>query len=926
MAANRKNTSLLPNTDGTFNPAAVEERFADQPTGELTSMAGRGTTAAAGGNIAAMNEALAAGQEARARMGAANEGMMPTPQGFGRPAAQLEPVPVPKFGQRAPAAPAAPQQPTAASLPASTSSGVVPGYTRDIKLSQSPTGPTRQVMRNGFLVNEPIEPQRQATRVEMQTDEERKMERQRQLNAPRQTISGTGVSGYRAGGVPLATSSAKERTENQPNLYERMMAEEEGSPKRQQLERQFNAFPEAGRRAQEARASGMMAGTQQQQAPRGGPQAQPQPQYQPGQIVGTKDGPMMVGVDGQPMPFVEDPITGNSLPTSVGMSQEQYIRSLDEQTRSNVLDMLSSGSGVEAKRFQDIERQISVVNAAKNWTLRQKEEGRRRLRQEQDELMWSAMRDPSSKISSRAQQKKQEEMDRERENRASLAVQQQMERQRQQQTARIYADAYKRAQAELQTDPFKVVPDDQIRSRAQELFNQQMAASGMAKPQGAQAGGGLVPPQPQSGAPAVGATTAPQSGAPDSLEMGDVAIEPGSPIDFQQMPNGQLIGLIPNPDDPSSPVPVRAYNLNGRAVAVPSSQAELDMLPPGSLYILEGAYQRGEMREPKRKEGKVPGLTGAAADEPDAQEFAIEQEFQKRAEPRMKATAEYEEQQAEWNNLRQEAEARAAKELGIPLGSGGQYAWQSLGRTGTGERSAGIDAKGQWEDAVNKQMVAVATERYGEGAKKAPEWIKRSKLGDEIVMVNKPQAPQFPEDAEISERRSAREDYFRKRGTTEFRVRNERLINEARTGYTVTLRGGRPSVRVGAREYPGVRVREGGVQGVLPTIDPRGREPAQVANDALSLLTSGKPFAIDIGGRPVPFKLDRNDPRLKAMIEEPNKRISLTGNQIGSNSGVLAAKDYVNEVFGYLPQQARMHILDRMLTNPNLGGYTLARD
>ena len=641
-------------------------------------------------------------------------------------------------------------------------------------------------------------------------------------------------------------------------------------------------------------------------------------------IVGTRNGPMMQGAGGQMMPFVEDPITGYSLPSSNGMSPQEYSRSLDEKTRANVLEVLSSGSDRVSQEFQRIDQGMQAIDADPRLSSRQREMAKTQLRQQQDQLIWSAMGDPSARMSSRARQQQQETMERERADRQSLAVQQQMERQRQQQTARVYSDAYKRAQTELQKDPFTTVPDSEIRARAQELFNQQMAASGMAQPPRTQAGGGLAPPQPPSRAPAVGGMPAPQSGAPDSTAMQDVAIEPGSPIDFQQMPNGELVGMIPNPDDPSQPVPVRAYNLNGRAVAVPSSQAELDMLPPGSLYILQGAYQRGEMREPKRKEGDVPGLTGAAAETPDAQDFAIEQDFQKRAEPRIKATAEYQEQQAEYTNLRQEAEARAAQELNIPLGAGGQYAWQSLERTGVGERSAGIDAKGQWEDAVNKQMVAVATERYGDKDKKAPAWLE--KRGDEIISVGRPKTPGFPENAESLERQSAREDYFKKRGTTEFRVRNERLINEARTGYTVSLRGGRPTVRVGTREYPGVRVREGGIQAVLPIVDARGRDPVQVANDALSLLTSNKPFAIDIGGRPVPFKLDRNDPRLKAMIEEPNKRLSLTGNQIGQNPGVKAAINYVNDVFGYLPQQSRKHILDRMLTNPNLGGYTLAAD
>jgi len=641
-------------------------------------------------------------------------------------------------------------------------------------------------------------------------------------------------------------------------------------------------------------------------------------------IVGTRGGPMMQGAGGQMMEFVEDPITGYAIPSSNGMSPQEYSRSLDEKTRANVLEVLSSGSDRVSQEFQRIDEGMQAIDADPRLSPRQREMAKTQLRQQQDQLMWSAMGDPSSRMSSRSRQQQQETAQRERENRQSLAVQQQMERQRQQQTSRVYADAYKRAQTELQTDPYKVVPDSEIRARAQELFNQQMAASGMTQPPKTQAGGGLVPPQPPSGAPAGRGMPATQSGAPDSTAMQDVAIEPGSPMDFQQMPNGQLVGMIPNPDDPSQPIPMRAYNLNGRAVAVPSSQEEFDMLPPGSLYILEGAYQRGEMREPKRKEGEKVGLRGAAAEASDAQDFAIEQEFQKRAEPRLKATEEYQAQEAEYKNLRQEAEARAAKELNVPLGAGGQYAWQSLERTGVGERSAGIDAKGQWADAVNKQMVAVATERYGDGAKKAPAWVE--KRGDEVISVGKPKAPGFAENAEALERQSAREDYFKKRGTTEFKVRNERLIDEARTGYTVTLRGGRPAVRVGAREYPGVRVREGGTQAVLPIVDPRGRDPVQVATEALALLTSNKPFAIDIGGQPVPFKLDRNDPRLKAMIEEPNKRLSLTGNQIGQNPGVKAAINYVNDVFGYLPQQSRKHILDRMLTNPNLGGYTLAAD
>ena len=385
--------------------------------------------------------------------------------------------------------------------------------------------------------------------------------------------------------------------------------------------------------------------------------------------------------------------------------------------------------------------------------------------------------------------------------------------------------------------------------------------------------------------------------------------------------------MVPNPDDPARPTLIRAANFNGRAVAVPRNQSELDMLPPGSMYILEGAVRRGEMKAPKRKEGEVPGLQGASAETPEAQDFAIREEATKLGEPRTKAQAEYQPKKAEYDNMMQEAKNRAAQQLGVVLGKNGEPSFEAVGggeRTGRGARSSEVDPKGQWADAVQKQMIAVAEERYGAGGKTPPEWIRRR--GDEIIAVDAPAAPKYAENAEAQEMATARENYFAKRGTTEFKVRNERMLNEARSSYTVSLRGGKPTVQVGNRSYPGVRIREGNMQAVLPTVESGKSQPQEVANAALTLLTSGKPFAIDIGGRMVPFKLDRNDPRLKTMIENPNKTLSLTNGQIGNNPGVQAARSYVDDVFGYLPVSVRKHMLDRMVTYSRLGGYTITAD
>jgi hypothetical protein len=62
------------------------------------------------------------------------------------------------------------------------------------------------------------------------------------------------------------------------------------------------------------------------------------------------------------------------------------------------------------------------------------------------------------------------------------------------------------------------------------------------------------------------------------------------------------------------------------------------------------------------------------------------------------------------------------------------------------------------------------------------------------------------------------------------------------------------------------------------------------------------------------------------MMEEPNKRIGLGSNTAGQNAGVKAATSYIDDVFGYLPLAARQEMLVRMLTSPNLGGFTLAAD
>jgi hypothetical protein len=177
---------------------------------------------------------------------------------------------------------------------------------------------------------------------------------------------------------------------------------------------------------------------------------------------------------------------------------------------------------------------------------------------------------------------------------------------------------------------------------------------------------------------------------------------------------------------------------------------------------------------------------------------------------------------------------------------------------------------------------------------------------------------------------TAREQYYQSRGTSEAEVVAERMLAEAKksVGAISIDKSGRQSVTVGGRTYPAVMVTAGGTSARLPSATMRQGKTAQdVGSEALALLTSGKTFAIDRAGRMVPFKFDPNDPRLQVMRENANKTVTAEVGAGLKNIGVKAAFDYVNDVFGYLPQASRKFILDNMLTNPQLGkqfgGYTL---
>jgi len=668
-------------------------------------------------------------------------------------------------------------------------------------------------------------------------------------------------------------------------------------------------------------------------------------------IVATPEGPQIQGTSGQTIPFVEDPVTGNALPISNYFSQDEFIQNLDEQTRANALTVLSEGTDRVAQQFQQFDATMQAIDVDPSLSDRQKEMAKANLRKEQDKLLWSALRDPRQIMAGRTRMAQQQETAARQQQAKSQAMEERRLAAEQRRNAQIYERSYKQAEQELSSDPFNAATPEQVHARAMQIFR----ASGGAMPGTPSPSGSAGAAGAPGGMPTAGARTAPQSGAPDLSQM-SIAVDPQSPIDFEMVAPNQMVTFLP---DGSA---MRAMNFNGRAVAVPANQAELDRLPPGSLYVLEGQVRRGEIKAPLRKEGETGKPSSASMESAQEEQFRIEEESKKVAGERNKGFEDYREQEAIYKEIDGEARRRAAQALGLNPDTDlvltknvrGEQEWEppetllkpttkKMGEKGWSELTAWrdvdvLDPRGTWLAALERARKEVAEERFAGSTKPMPSWIVRGKGGAGISVVDKPTPPSGydakrdytkpgAEDITEAERR-----YYGAKGTTKEAVQMERLLDEARksTGAVEMDASGRQVVTVNGRRYPAVKVQVGGSSARLPAAMMReGQNPNAVAKEALSLLFSGKPFAtVNREGKMIPTKFDPNHPMLKVMREYREKvggDISAVSGAGQRNPGAAAAFAYVNEVFGYLPTESRKFILDNLLTNKrlgnNLGGY-----
>jgi hypothetical protein len=663
------------------------------------------------------------------------------------------------------------------------------------------------------------------------------------------------------------------------------------------------------------------------------------------EIVGTFEGPAMQGTSGASMPVVVDPVTGAALPASDRFSQKEYTENLSPRTRGQLLETLSAGDDAVGQSLKKMASDSQQIDADPKMSPAQKMQAKQQLKNSQDQMIWSAMRDPTQLIATRRREQAAIERGDAQEQRQGQAAQERQAMLIQRRNTQLYQQAYKMAESKLSSDPFRSASPEEINSAALQIYLQsggtmpgqdQSNDSGMAIPGNDisnDVGFSMSAPSGTAVAPGGMTNTAPKSGATDSI-----SIDPQSPLDFQVTKSGSIVAMTPDGQ------PMRGMNFNGRAVAVPKNQAEIDLLPAGSLYVLEGEVRRGKMKEPIRKEGEVSGMSATGKEDPDKQEFDIASSVStagtKKSEKLAKVRAEY----AEYETLLQDAKRVAGEKLTAE--SGKQAATETgepiLGnitpRTTKGSKQ--LNEQGVWDAEVQTALVELAGAKYGDKEKLPPSWVKRS--GSKITGVDAPVGPEgfdpksdAANDANLSEQEQAqvRQDYFGSKGTTESEVYMERLLDESKksVGAVTFDRSGKQSVTVAGRTYPAVSVKVGNTSGRLPTAAMQpGKTEEDVARDALSLMISGKPFAIDVQGKMVPFKFDAKDPYFKAFAlakTVESGEISALQGAANKSLGAKAAFNFVNQVFGNLPVKSRKYILDNILTNQqlgkNFGGYSL---
>ena len=547
------------------------------------------------------------------------------------------------------------------------------------------------------------------------------------------------------GGTPMPAPAPKTQIELD-NERARQKAEvqryREGDEGGYYYKKAFDDAIKSGKTPSDARIDAASAARDAVESFRKNPNGLPSSSIGREKFINTPNGPMLRGAAGTNMPFVQDPVTGYTLPISSESSAEDFARNLDPKVRSQTLEVLADGNDPVAQEFQRIDMNMQRVDVDPRLSPRQKQAAKDQLKQQQDGLLWSSMRDPSRFMSARARTASQNEAEARREQSHSQTLLDREAALTQRHNTQIWQNSVKRARSEMSADPYNAPTENQINARAMKLYAE--AGGGMQQPQqGVSMGAVRGPQMPQDasqddlgmeGAPSEPMPQQPtqepsaQSGAPDL--GGRLAIGETTPMSFQSGPKGTLIAV-----DPDSGRVFAGANIHGRAVAIANDAVEEQMLPPGTDYILRGNPTK--IMTKGGTEAVGGGATGASAREvqinPQQAEYEIGQEVTKNVAARAKSWSAYSADESEYNKITADSTRAAAEKLGLQVSSAGKPVYST-------DLNEAADQKKKIAAKVQTQILAKAQELYDKKEKK-PSWVTTDSSGN-VTGVNAPQMPE----------------------------------------------------------------------------------------------------------------------------------------------------------------------------------------
>lgn len=432
-----------------------------------------------------------------------------------------------------------------------------------------------------------------------------------------------------------------------------------------------------------------------------------QPQMAGGQagaanVVGTPAGPRLQGNNGAVIPFVNDPVTGTSLPLSTEFSAEEYAQAITPEQREQLIDAIATDTGGSGDSMRALLNGQRKGETSGKLSRSQKDQNNSQLDGEIDNLIYGVMRNPGMFMRDRNKQRTDQDRG-SRQDQAKMAMEERKKvaeaakaaTAQQRAMQKIYQESEVQARKELTANKFQAPSEQQIQARAAQLARSK----------------GYAPPgaPSQSGAPDLSGQRQQPQQPQQPAQPPRYSISGNSSMEFKVDRNGMVDAY-----DAETGQTFPAARVGTRLVVVATSPEVIDAISEGTEYILPGDPTKIEIKKATGDKIVSPETKFSSPEEND---FKIKELATAAAEKRRPAFEAYQKDQKRYREIKDEADLRA-KEL-----AGGNI---------SGEK---------FIKAQEAALLEVAEETYGgqDDATKIPDWIRRS--GKRITGVDVPAVP-----------------------------------------------------------------------------------------------------------------------------------------------------------------------------------------